>query len=392
MPPQVPQRKKSFTNLLPDSQKNPEALLKRAHEELSSLESKVPNEMDLTLRQKTVDEAKKLRALHTGLRHRYDTRHIAPDAIADKMLKDEITRNKKDAKRLHKNYSDSSEESRLEREKAGVGSDAEIAAARRQEEMRRISEERRAAQESIGIPPGWMKEGTLRKSSSHGHGDPNMPSQQRDYGNAGYPNPTTPYGWVVLNRAMTSDPVLKTPSSQQQLSHYLAGQSGPESPPRRRQSSQVPLRQDSTPAAPFSHAPAPPQGYGNQPRSHPYPNTSPLMPRPYPYAQLQPQSPPHAPSSPYGRNNHHGSVSSPTVNHPSHHPAPQPHASTQSFHQPLQNYPQSSYSPYAPPASGFPPQNQPQQGGQYQPGAYQNYPYQQSGNGEGYSRSHERRF
>ncbi|KAJ6498163.1 hypothetical protein C8R47DRAFT_1113091 [Mycena vitilis] len=263
MPPQVPHRKKSFTNLLPDSQKNPGALLKRAHEELSFLEEKIPNEIDVKLRQKTEDDIIKLRARQTGLQHRYDTRHITPDAIADKMLKDEIMRNKKDAKRLHKTYSDSSEESRLEREKAGVGSDAEIAAARQQEDMRRISEERKVAQQSIG----WKtQESASRKSSSYGHSDPNIPSQQRDYEHAGYPNPTTTYGWVVSNRAMTSDPVLETLSSKQQLSHYLAGPSGPESPPRRRQSSQVPLRQDSTPAAPFS-PPAPSQGYGNQPRS-----------------------------------------------------------------------------------------------------------------------------
>ncbi|KAJ6498150.1 hypothetical protein C8R47DRAFT_1194121 [Mycena vitilis] len=89
-----------------------------------------------------------------------------------------------------------------------------------------------------------------------------------------------------------------------------------------------------------------------------------------PYAQ--PQSTPDAPSSPYIRNNPYASVSNPTVNRPSrqnYHPAPQPRASTQNFYPPPQSYPQPS-SPYGqpPPASGFHPQNQPQQGGQYQPG------------------------
>ncbi|KAJ7159440.1 hypothetical protein C8R46DRAFT_1354176 [Mycena filopes] len=116
--------KKSFSKLvqIPDRYKGEQTLLNRANEAITTTESELENEEDLELKNYTEARAKTFRRKHDGLQTRYDDMQTTASRTSDKkaasILKEDIRMHKRRAKALYEEYRTSSEESRLEREKA----------------------------------------------------------------------------------------------------------------------------------------------------------------------------------------------------------------------------------------------------------------------------------
>ncbi|KAJ7020253.1 hypothetical protein C8F04DRAFT_1144853 [Mycena alexandri] len=116
MPPLI-RPKTSFRNLrLPDELKDESHLLRRATNEIGALESELKSELDTALKEDTRPRAEKLRDDHNDLEARYN-RQVSRGPT-DPALKGDLVQHKKRSKHVHKQYSKSSEETRLLREKA----------------------------------------------------------------------------------------------------------------------------------------------------------------------------------------------------------------------------------------------------------------------------------